>query len=55
LVFDWKIGIALITSLAAREVFVVQWPLYTVLEMTRMRTTVHFARKMSAAVRPDGN
>jgi Fe2+ transport system protein B len=29
--YDWKIGIALVTSFAAREVFVRQWQRCTVL------------------------
>ncbi len=52
--YDWKIGIALITSFAAREVFVgTMATLYSVGEdADKNNTTLH--EKMSAAVRSDG-
>ena len=52
--YDWKIGIALITSFAAREVFVgTMATLYSVgEEKDKDNTTLR--QKMSAAVRPDG-
>lgn len=50
--FDWKIGIALITSFAAREVFVgTMATLYSVEESE----TKTLKQKMQAAVRPDGS
>lgn len=50
--YDWKIGIALITSFAAREVFVgTMATLYSVGE-DNDNTTLR--QKMQAAVRPDG-
>ena len=50
--FDWKIGIALITSFAAREVFVgTMATLYSVGEGASERT---LRDKMAAAVRSDG-
>ena len=53
--YDWKIGIALITSFAAREVFVgTMATLYSVGEdKDKNNTTLH--KKMAAAVRPDGS
>jgi ferrous iron transport protein B len=52
--YDWKIGIALITSFAAREVFVgTMATLYSVGESAEQNSsTLH--QKMEAAVRPDG-
>ncbi|MEO7293965.1 MAG: ferrous iron transport protein B, partial [Ginsengibacter sp.] len=52
--YDWKIGIALITSFAAREVFVgTMATLYSVGEdKDKDYTTLH--QKMEAAVKPDG-
>ena len=52
--FDWKIGIALITSLAAREVFVgTMATLYSVGDDADENNST-LREKMSAAVRPDG-
>ncbi len=52
--FDWKIGIALITSFAAREVFVgTMATLYSVGEDKDQDNTT-LRQKMAAAVRPDG-
>lgn len=53
--YDWKIGIALITSFAAREVFVgTMATLYSVgEEKDKDNTTLR--QKMQAAVRPDGS
>jgi len=52
--FDWKIGIALITSLAAREVFVgTMATLYSVGEDADKNSST-LRQKMNAAVRPDG-
>ncbi|MBX2931318.1 MAG: ferrous iron transport protein B [Chitinophagaceae bacterium] len=49
--FDWKIGIALITSFAAREVFVgTMATLYSVEESDKYS----LREKMNAAVKPDG-
>lgn len=51
--YDWKIGIALITSFAAREVFVgTMATLYSVGEEADSDKTLR--EKMKAAVRPDG-
>ncbi len=51
--FDWKIGIALITSFAAREVFVgTMATLYSVGDADDGDKTLR--QKMNAAVRPDG-
>jgi ferrous iron transport protein B len=51
--FDWKIGIALITSFAAREVFVgTMATLYSVGNADDGDKTLR--QKMNAAVRPDG-
>ena len=52
--YDWKIGIALITSFAAREVFVgTMATLYSVGE-DRDENNATLRQKMAAAVRPDG-
>lgn len=52
--YDWKIGIALITSFAAREVFVgTMATLYSVGEDTDSNNST-LREKMAAAVRPDG-
>ncbi|MBK8609413.1 MAG: ferrous iron transport protein B [Chitinophagaceae bacterium] len=52
--YDWKIGIALITSFAAREVFVgTMATLYSVGEDANENNTT-LRGKMAAAVRPDG-
>ena len=52
--FDWKIGIALITSFAAREVFVgTMATLYSVGEDADANSST-LRQKMAAAVRPDG-
>lgn len=53
--YDWKIGIALITSFAAREVFVgTMATLYSVgKDADENNTTLR--QKMAAAVRPDGS
>ena len=52
--FDWKIGIALITSFAAREVFVgTMATLYSVEEDGKNSLTLR--QKMKAATRPDGS
>jgi len=52
--FDWKIGIALITSFAAREVFVgTMATLYSVEEGGKNSLTLR--EKMNAATRPDGS
>ena len=51
--YDWKIGIALITSFAAREVFVgTMATLYSVGDDSENNNTLR--EKMSAAVRSDG-
>jgi ferrous iron transport protein B len=53
--FDWKIGIALITSFAAREVFVgTMATLYSVGEGADENDNT-LREKMAAAVRPDGS
>lgn len=53
--FDWKIGIALVTSFAAREVFVgTMATLYSVGENPEHNTTT-LTQKMRAAIRPDGS
>ena len=53
--YDWKIGIALITSFAAREVFVgTMATLYSVGEDVNENNTT-LRQKMGAAVRPDGS
>ena len=52
--YDWKIGIALITSFAAREVFVgTMATLYSVGEDVDQNSST-LRQKMAAAVRPDG-
>ena len=52
--YDWKIGIALITSFAAREVFVgTMATLYSVGEDADINNNT-LRKKMAAAVRPDG-
>ncbi len=52
--YDWKIGIALITSFAAREVFVgTMATLYSVGEDADANSST-LRQKMAAAVRPDG-
>ncbi len=52
--YDWKIGIALITSFAAREVFVgTMATLYSVGE-DKDKDYTTLRQKMEAAVRPDG-
>ena len=52
--FDWKIGVALITSFAAREVFVgTMATLYSVGEEAADNTNT-LRQKMNAAVREDG-
>jgi len=52
--YDWKIGIALITSFAAREVFVgTMATLYSVGDETGNTNTLR--QKMNAAVREDGS
>ena len=52
--YDWKIGIALITSFAAREVFVgTMATLYSVGENAENNTST-LRQKMNAAVREDG-
>ncbi|MBL0180833.1 MAG: ferrous iron transport protein B [Chitinophagaceae bacterium] len=53
--YDWKIGIALITSFAAREVFVgTMATLYSVGEDVDENNST-LRQKMAAAVRPDGS
>ena len=53
--FDWKIGIALITSFAAREVFVgTMATLYSVGEDADNNSST-LRQKMAAAVMPDGS
>jgi ferrous iron transport protein B len=53
--YDWKIGIALITSFAAREVFVgTMATLYSVGEDKHDNSNT-LRQKMAAAVRPDGS
>ena len=53
--YDWKIGIALITSFAAREVFVgTMATLYSVGE-TKDQDNATLRQKMQAAVKPDGS
>ncbi len=53
--YDWKIGIALITSFAAREVFVgTMATLYSVGENAEDNSNT-LRQKMAAAVRPDGS
>lgn len=53
--YDWKIGIALITSFAAREVFVgTMATLYSVGDYDSDKNNTTLRQKMSAAVRDDG-
>ncbi|MEO7265965.1 MAG: ferrous iron transport protein B [Ferruginibacter sp.] len=53
--FDWKIGIALITSFAAREVFVgTMATLYSVGDDADQNNAT-LRQKMAAAIRPDGS
>ena len=53
--YDWKIGIALITSFAAREVFVgTMATLYSVGD-DKTDNNINIKKKMEAAVRPDGS
>ena len=53
--YDWKIGIALITSFAAREVFVgTMATLYSVGE-DKQSSNFTLRKKMEAATRPDGS
>ena len=53
--YDWKIGIALITSFAAREVFVgTMATLYSVGE-DKDKDNTTLRQKMSGAVKPDGS
>ena len=53
--FDWKIGIALITSFAAREVFVgTMATLYSVGDDASKNSST-LRQKMAAAIRPDGS
>ncbi|MEO6288846.1 MAG: ferrous iron transport protein B, partial [Ginsengibacter sp.] len=53
--YDWKIGIALITSFAAREVFVgTMATLYSVGD-DKDENNATLRQKMNAAVRPDGS
>ncbi|MFZ1305734.1 MAG: ferrous iron transport protein B [Ferruginibacter sp.] len=53
--YDWKIGIALITSFAAREVFVgTMATLYSVGEDAESNNST-LREKMAAAVKPDGS
>jgi ferrous iron transport protein B len=53
--YDWKIGIALITSFAAREVFVgTMATLYSVGD-DKTDNNITLRKKMEAAVRPDGS
>ena len=52
--YDWKIGIALVTSFAAREVFVgTMATLYSVGDNAKEKSET-LSKKMSEAVRPDG-
>lgn len=50
--YDWKIGIALITSIAAREVFV--GTMATIYSVEEDDDNTPLRQKMHAAVRPDG-
>ncbi len=50
--YDWKIGIALITSFAAREVFV--GTMATLYSVGDEENNLKLKEKMKAAVRPDG-
>jgi ferrous iron transport protein B len=51
--YDWKIGIALITSIAAREVFV--GTMATLYSVEDDNENSSLRQKMQAAVRPDGS
>ena len=53
--FDWKIGIALITSFAAREVFVGTMATIYSVEGGNDADESTLRQKMSAAVKPDGS
>jgi ferrous iron transport protein B len=53
--YDWKIGIALITSFAAREVFVGTMATIYSLEGGNDADESTLREKMGAAVRPDGS
>ena len=50
--YDWKIGIALITSFAAREVFV--GTMATLYSVGGEKNNLMLKQKMKEAVRPDG-
>lgn len=50
--YDWKIGIALITSFAAREVFV--GTMATLYSVEEDDSNISLREKMQASVRPDG-
>ena len=50
--YDWKIGISLITSIAAREVFV--GTMATLYSVEEDNENTSLRQKMSSAVRPDG-
>jgi ferrous iron transport protein B len=52
--FDWKIGIALITSFAAREVFVGTMATLYAVEQGADENIPTLRQKMSAATKPDG-
>ncbi|HSU49761.1 MAG TPA: ferrous iron transport protein B [Segetibacter sp.] len=51
--YDWKIGIALVTSVAAREVFV--GTMATLYSVGEDNENTSLRQKMHAAVRPDGS
>ena len=51
--YDWKIGIALITSFAAREVFV--GTMATLYSVEEGEESVSLRKKMQAAIKPDGS
>jgi ferrous iron transport protein B len=51
--YDWKIGIALVTSIAAREVFV--GTMATLYSVGEDNENTSLRQKMHAAVRPDGS
>jgi ferrous iron transport protein B len=53
--FDWKIGIALITSFAAREVFVGTMATIYSVEGGNDADESTLRQKMNAAVKPDGS
>jgi ferrous iron transport protein B len=50
--YDWKIGIALITSFAAREVFV--GTMATIYSVEEDNENISLRQKMHSAVKPDG-